>query len=237
MDTYLEQSVGARRPPDNSSDLTHQVYYVLKQEILAGKLPIREKLNVVRLAKKYNVSRTPVTQALELLKRDELVEQLPGRQATVKPISQKEISSIYLFRRQLEPTAARLSIHVIPESEVLDLKRGVAYLREHPELQEESIRLDERLHSMLWRYLEHPLINTIFQGINEYSVRLQSFTTYSIEGVSSNCEEHMAILNTVLTRDPEKTARAVETHLDRSCRRLLSFCREEQNRREPAARN
>ena len=68
-----ESKPAAVRQEYDSSDLTHQVYYALKREILVGKLPAMEKLNVVQLAKQYNVSRTPVTQALELLKQDDLI--------------------------------------------------------------------------------------------------------------------------------------------------------------------
>lgn len=227
MRTEPVPAVSAARPEYDSIDLTHQVYYAIKQDILVGKLPVGEKLNVVHLAEQYNVSRTPVTHALELLKQDSLVEQRPGKRAIVKPLSPQEISTIYLFRRQLEPTVARLSLRVIPRSEPLALKKCIADLREHPELRDESIQLDERLHSMLWRYLEHPLIDSIFRTINEYSVRLQSFTTYSIEKSSSNNEEHIAILDAILARDPEETVRTVDVHLSRSCQRLLSFCREQ----------
>ena len=78
---------------------------------------------------------------------------------------------------------------------------------------------------MLWRHLRSPLVDSLFSTINEYSVRLQSYTTYAIEQSSSNCEEHLDIINAVLARDPEGIVRAVEVHLDRSCQRLLSFCR------------
>ena len=105
----IESKPAAARQEYDSNDLTHQVYYALKREILVGKLPAMEKLNVVRLAKQYNVSRTPVTQALELLKQDDLIEQLPGKRATVKTLSPQEISTIYLFRKQLEPVVAKLS--------------------------------------------------------------------------------------------------------------------------------
>lgn len=220
-----KSSIPAFRP-DCGSDLTHQIYYSIKKEILVGKLPVGAKLNAVRLAEQYNVSRTPVTQALELLKQDNLVEQLPGKRATVKPLSPQEISAIYLFRKQLEPAMVQLSLHSIPESEALTLRRLVIDLMEHPEKRDESIQVDERIHSMLWRHLNSPLVNSIFRSINEYSVRLQSFTTYSIEESSSNCQEHLDIIGAVLARDAEAAVKAIEVHLDRSCQRLLSFCRE-----------
>jgi len=226
MDKELRSAISMSGMDYAGSDLTHQIYYSIKQEILRGKLPVGEKLNAVHLAERYNVSRTPVTQALELLKKDNLVEQLPGRRATVKPLSAQEISNIYLFRKQLEPTVARLSVHVIPESELLLLKKHITERQEHPEQRDESIRLDERIHSMLWRYLNDPMIHSIFRTINEHSVRLQAYTTYSIEGASSNCEEHMDIVDAVLARSPDRVEEAVKVHLERSCQRLLSFCAE-----------
>jgi len=210
-------------PPDCGTDLTHQIYYSIKQEILIGKLPVGAKLNAVRLAEQYNVSRTPVTQALELLKQDNLVEQFPGKRATVKPLSPQEISTIYFFRKQLEPAMVQLSLHAIPESEALTLRKLVVDLMAHPEKRDESIQVDERIHSMLWRHLNSPLVNSIFRSINEYSVRLQSFTTYSIEESSSNSQEHLDIIDAVLARDAAAAAKAIEVHLDSSCQRLLSF--------------
>lgn len=225
MDTRSAAKISAHDDYD-SSNLTHQIYYAIKREILLGKIPAGEKLNVVRLAEQHNVSRTPVTQALELLKQDDLVEQLPGKRAIVKSLSTREISTIYLFRKQMEPMVARMSMPIVPDSELLTLKKLILHLQSHPEMHDESIRLDERLHSMLWRYLNDPMINSVFRTINEYSVRLQSFTTYSIEGESSNCQEHLDIVQAILERDMEKTVFAVETHLDRSSQRLLSFCGE-----------
>ena len=223
MDT-VEIKHAAERGREGS-DLTHQIYFSIKKEILVGKLPVGTKLNAVHLAEQYNVSRTPVMQALELLKKDNLVEQLPGKRATVKPISAEEISAIYLFRRQLEPTVAVLSLGKVPAAELAALKQSIAEQQAHPEQRDESIRLDGRIHSMLWRYLDDPMVNSLFRTISEYSVRLQAYTTYSIEEASGNCQEHLEIVEAVASGDPERTARAVEEHLARSCERLLAFCR------------
>lgn len=212
------------------SDLTHQIYHDIKQDILFGRLEIGERLNIVRLAEQYNVSRTPVKQALELLKQDSLIEQEPGKQAVVKPPSIQEIKSIYLFRNQLEPVMAKYSVKYIPASEALELKGKLEMLMANPDLHDESIQFDRRLHSMLWRYLNSPLVNAIFQIVNDYSVRVQSFTTYAVTGPSTNNEEHMAILDAALARDPERVYKAARVHLSRSCQRLLAFCRSENSR-------
>ena len=226
MDTESKGAAKAGLPGEDSRNLTNQIYCDIKREILLGRLPVREKLNVVHLAERYNVSRTPVTQALELLKQDNLVEQLPGRRAVVREPSPQEISTVYLLRRQLEPAVARISLAAIPSGEPELLEERILHLQQHPEMRAESVHLDARLHAMLWRYMNDPLITSVFRTISEYSVRLQSFTTYSIEEVSTNCQEHLAIVRAVLEKDGEKTARALEQHLDSSCRRLLAFCRE-----------
>lgn len=206
------------------NSLTHQIYHAVKQDILFGRLEIGEKLNIVRLAQQYNVSRTPVKQALEMLKRDHLIEAAPGKQAVVKPPSVQEIASIYLLRAQLEPLVAKASLKYIPKSELLALKARLKELEANPEMHIDHIEFDKRLHSTLWRYLNSPMINSLFQVINDYSVRVQSFTIYSVSKPSTNNDEHMSIIDAALARDEEGVRKAVQVHLSRSYRRLLEFC-------------
>ncbi len=209
------------------NSLTHQIYNAIKQDILFGRLEVGEKLNTVQLAQQNNVSRTPIKQALELLKQDYLIEAEPGKQAVVRPPSVQDINTIYFLRMQLEPHMAKASVNHIPKSELLDMKARLKELEANPKTQIDRIEFDNRLHSMLWRYLETPVINSLFQVINDYSVRIQSFTTYSMSKPSTNNREHMVIIKAALARNGERLYSAVEMHLARASRRLLEFYKSE----------
>lgn len=211
-------------PEENS--LTNQVYRMIKEDILFAKLPAGERLNIVALSKRYNVSRTPVKRALELLTRDNLLETSPGRQAVVKQISLDEIRQNYMIRIQLEPMVAVMSVDLIPMAELQKVAKRIAYLDKHPELTYENMQLDNYLHELFWKYLAAPMVDAIFRAIHEYSVRVRFFietTSYSsYEHEHDINAEHMAIVNALMQRDADKTKNAIVNHLRCSHRRQSS---------------
>lgn len=229
----MEELLFSHLPVQDSGSLTQQVYCAIKEDILLGHLKIYEKLNIVRLSKKYNVSRTPIKCALEMLVHDNLIEASPGKQAVVRPPSVAEITRIYLIRKQLEPTVAKLSVKLIPKTELIELKQLLQNLQTYPDMHIDNIVFDRRLHSMLWRYLDSPMISSIFRIINVYSVRVQSFTTYEISTPSTNNMEHMDILDAAIERDGDKIKKAVQIHLSRSLMRLLEYCKSESDLKKP----
>ncbi|OQA13219.1 MAG: putative HTH-type transcriptional regulator YdfH [Firmicutes bacterium ADurb.Bin356] len=207
----------------DANSLTLQIYNAIKLDILFGRLEAGFKLNSVHLAKQFNVSRTPVKQALELLKREYLIEAEPGKQAVVRPPSKQDITTIYFLRKQLEPHVAKASVNRIPKNELLKMKTRLKELEANPLMHADHIEFDNRLHSMLWKYLKSPVIDSLFQVINDYSVRMQSFITYSLSLPSTNNSEHMAIIEAALARDGESIFKSVEAHLAKACRRLIDY--------------
>lgn len=214
-----------------NSSLTYDIYNIIKENILFGKLAAGEKLNIAQLSKQYSVSRTPVKCALELLEKDNLILNEVGKQAVVKQPSAQEIKNIYLFRRQLEPVTAKMSVKIIPTSELYDLKKQLDNLQLNPKMYRAQIEFDRQLHVMLWKYLDSRMVESTFHVIDDYSARVQSFIIRTVNKsfieAEENNVEHMAIIDAILERDGEETKKAVQVHLMRSCQRLLTFYADE----------
>ena len=68
----------------NRTDYVDEVYKSLLDAISAGVLAPGERITQEDLAEKLNVSRSPVLQALRLLKKDGLLEEAPGRGLVVR---------------------------------------------------------------------------------------------------------------------------------------------------------
>lgn len=66
--------------------------------IIEGRLKAGDDLNSVDLAKRFNVSRTPVREALFVLAREGLVDWSPRRRPRVSAINLKEVREIYQLR-------------------------------------------------------------------------------------------------------------------------------------------
>ena len=82
-----------------------QPYEILQQAILRGELAPGQPLVETTLAARYNVSRTPIREALTRLEQDRLVERT-DRGLVVRRRSPEQILDIYETRIALEATAA-----------------------------------------------------------------------------------------------------------------------------------
>ncbi|WP_293660176.1 GntR family transcriptional regulator [Rhodoferax sp. OV413] len=91
------------------TDYVDEVYKSLLDAISAGTLAPGERITQEDLAEKLNVSRSPVLQALRLLKKDGLLEEAPGRGLVVAQLDPTRFGHLYQVRGSLDALAARLA--------------------------------------------------------------------------------------------------------------------------------
>jgi DNA-binding GntR family transcriptional regulator len=94
-----------------------KVSKLLELEILAGNLEPGEKLDEVKLAKRFDVSRTPIREAIAELAANGLVETRPRRSAIVATFSIQQIFDMYEVLAVLEGLCAGLSARRMSEEE------------------------------------------------------------------------------------------------------------------------
>ena len=95
---------------------TARVVEELRALILAGELEPAARLRADALAKRMGTSRTPVREALLVLEREGLVENLPNRGAVVCSFDADDLLDLYEVRGVLEPlSAARAAERITPE--------------------------------------------------------------------------------------------------------------------------
>jgi len=90
-------------------DLVDEVYKSLLDAISDGSLPPGARITQEEIAEQMNVSRSPVLQALRLLKKDGLVQDAPGRGILVAELDAQWIGNLYQVRGALDTLAARLA--------------------------------------------------------------------------------------------------------------------------------
>lgn len=105
----------------------------IRQLILSGELASGARLDQVELARRLDVSRHPVRQAIERLAERGFVSLSPHRSAVVAEISDEDMRYLYDVRRTLEPLAihdafARYDSKLADRMDVLqkDMRRAAA---------------------------------------------------------------------------------------------------------------
>lgn len=91
------------------TDYVDEVYRVLLDAISDGSLAPGTRITQEELAEQLNLSRSPVLQAMRLLKKDGLLQDAPGRGLEVARLDGSRVSDLYQVRGALDSLAARLA--------------------------------------------------------------------------------------------------------------------------------
>jgi len=102
--------------------LTEQVYQRLRGEILGCTLEPGQDISEAELAERFNVSKTPVREALATLRQEGLVLTYPRRGYQVAPITFGDMNELFDLRTILEVGAAELACEHITEAEIETLR-------------------------------------------------------------------------------------------------------------------
>ncbi len=106
-------------PPQSISD---QIYGVLKERILLGKIATGERIIESNLAEDLKTSRTPVREAFQRLVQDGLVERVPQGGVRVTIITPRMIKEVFGIRAVLEVYALELACDSIEFETIMKLK-------------------------------------------------------------------------------------------------------------------
>ena len=87
----------------------------IQAKIVAGEYPPGTRLKQEVLAQQFDVSRTPIREALSRLEAKGIVSQAQRRSAVVRAPSSREISEMYQVRAELEGLAAQLAARWITD--------------------------------------------------------------------------------------------------------------------------
>jgi DNA-binding GntR family transcriptional regulator len=102
----LERPCAAGHPLEIS--LASRAYVEIRDNILKGDLPVGAVLSRRKLAEELNISVLPVSEALQRLERDGLVESRPRAGTRVRIPTRQDVEDRSLVREALEMQAARL---------------------------------------------------------------------------------------------------------------------------------
>ena len=100
----------------------HDVYERLRQDILSGLIPPGATLNQVHIAKRFNVSRTPVREALRMLQAEGLAEPHFQHRIRVTVVTPQEIDEAYAMWFLLDSLAVALTVPRLTSAELVKLR-------------------------------------------------------------------------------------------------------------------
>ena len=207
-----------------SQSLEEMVYSRLEEEILSGELKRGEPLVELSLAKRLDVSRTPIRDALHRLSEEGLVELSPNRGATVLGINVDDLIDIYRLRERLEGLASSLAAQRITEEEIEKLTEAVDLAEFYMTKKdtEHTKELDTVFHSIIYKASGSRFLA---RTLSELHRKIKSYRklSLSVPGRPEKTEgEHREILEAIKKGDSEMADRLTSLHVRRALENMLT---------------
>lgn len=111
-----------------AQSLAKKAYEQIRNDILQGNLAIGDILSRRGLAAKLNMSFVPITEALQRLEIEGLVESRPRIGTRVRIPTEQDIRNSYVIREALESQAARMCCENMAPAEREQLKKSAQHL-------------------------------------------------------------------------------------------------------------
>lgn len=191
------------------------IYEELKNEIINLHLHFGEPLVEEELASKYEVSRTPVRQALRRLENENFVVIMPYRGCFVRQLSENDIDEIYTVRAVLEGYCVNCATKVINQENLRvieeDINNGIIKCEQSND--QGFGQEGQKLHQISIEIGGNRRIRQILKNISEQNQWLHNYSINVPGRFMQSCQEHLAILDSMKAGNAEQAEKLMRGHL------------------------
>lgn len=202
-----------QRPPRTSAEQIHQR---LAASIISGELPPGMPLDETGLAAEFAVSRTPIREALRLLRASGLVEQRPHARAVVAKPDTATLQGMFEVMGHLEALCAGLSAKnmTVPERDALAALHGAmgAIVRDGDH--QAYVEANETFHGAIYDGAHNAYLAELTRSTRQ---RLRPFrrAQFQVRGrLARSHEEHGEVVAAILRADRSSAESAMRRHIE-----------------------
>ncbi|MCE5090915.1 GntR family transcriptional regulator [Staphylococcus devriesei] len=181
------------------------VYQQIRNDIISNELKQNEKLTEAKLAKKYNVSRTPIREAIKQLEIEYFI-----RDGYVFIPTSEEYRDIFEMRILLETHALSKACTVYTKEDLLELK-SYTEIDINQEDEETIIATNDLFHQKIMKATNNQFILETYQKLKSY-IYLFSKTVID-KRRPGLIEEHKEIVEAMIDHDNKQAIHLLEEHL------------------------
>jgi DNA-binding GntR family transcriptional regulator len=209
-------NVAAKEPPVPASGKGSRgpkAYQLLREAIATGRLKPGDRVLESELATMFNMSRTPIREAIAALEADGLVSMDGARGRVVTKLDYQSVMELYAVREVLESTAAGLAARNASDMEIVAL-RDMLELEER--ILDDAGRLSDhnrRFHEAIYYCSHNRYILKMLEYIRTGMMLLQPAGRTGKDRRETALLEHRAIVDAIAARDPVASEATTRHHV------------------------
>ncbi|MEI6530420.1 MAG: GntR family transcriptional regulator [bacterium] len=188
----------------------------IREAILSREFSPGEKLAETELCAKYQVSRTPLREALVVLEQEGLVEIRSHLGVYVTSLSNEEIIDLLRVEIALEGLAVSLAAGRITEGELAKLE--ALHAKIHPLAGLPDLATfypyDRQFHALLISFSASPMLSKILEKQLSKIYLARFYTTVAPNRLQHSIDEHREIIDALRSHNSQEARKALVHHLE-----------------------
>lgn len=204
---------------EKSKPMRELVYEELKRLIIDGEIEAGERIVETDYAEKFQISRTPIREAIRMLELEGFIESQPKGGVIVKEIGKEDIEEIYRIRIALEGIIIDEVIRKVTAKDIRKLTRLMEdtedLLDEHED-EKEVFKLFSEFNKILYDIAKLERVEDMITNIKLYLSRFRRIAVENDERRRVAFEDHKAIVEAIREKDEKKAIKLNREHLEKS---------------------
>ena len=198
-------------PKISRNVLSNKVYAAIKEMVTNHRFQPGARLNVERISKELEVSRTPVWEAVRRLQQEGLLQNIPYRGVFMVEMTLERALELYQVREALEGLAARLAA-LYANEKILD-KMGEILENQIKVVEKGDLlgysRTDFDFHSLIHKMSRNAVLQEMLESLK---TKMQPITVEVRHLLQRLYEDHLEIIDVLRAKDPEKSEKVLRRH-------------------------
>ena len=209
---------------EKNKSMREKVYDTLKQMIIDGVIKPGERIIETEYSNKFQISRTPIREAIRMLELEGLVESQTTGGVIVKTLTREEISEIYKIRIALESLIIEEIIKKINNQDIKKLEKVLKNTKKAFEVKdiEKVFSLFTEFNQILYDIASLPKVTGMINNINFYLKRFRKLSIDNPSRKEEAFEDHVQILEAIKNKELSTAISINRMHLEKSMNFILS---------------
>jgi DNA-binding GntR family transcriptional regulator len=195
------------------------VYDILKQRIINQHIKPGEPITESILAREFEISKTPIREAVQQLEKDGFIENIPGKGAFVSRISIQDVRETFEIREMLECEAIKRAALKHDPKKLEALRRAFEFRQNiSGDGEPGHFRSGDQIHAFIFEAIGNQRLLETYRRLLDHIVRLRiHFFSEAHQGRSEESyREHVEILDALAAQDSVRCEHAMRAHLRNS---------------------
>lgn len=208
----------------DATPLSSQIERELKRGIVTGELKPGQKISIEELAAQWQVSSTPVRDAIRRLEAIGFLKVAPRKSVYVAKMDARTFKDIFDLRVALECMAVELALPNLPVSLIDEVIAAyeTAFAQSSLDHDLEPLRnVDPLVHELFLNHCGNAKLVEIMDGLSDLITWARKIIVRQPQSYEIAHHEHMAVLRATRAGDSPAAQAAMRRHLRNSCERTL----------------